>query len=117
MATHDVVSQPAGKVLTATETVVLGDGVAGSVSRWYLWVEEADGDTFDWSIAVKGSPAGSGRTSIAVAYQNLTAPGTDVNAAITAAGQFLIEASGMDIELVCTRTAGTIRVIASPLRG
>ena len=114
---HDVVTQPNGKVLTATETIVLGDAIAGSVSRWYLWVEEADADTFDWSIAVQGKPAESTRTPIAVGYQNLNAPGTDINAAITAVGQFLIEASGMSIQLVCTRTAGTIRLIASPLRG
>ena len=117
MATHDVVSQPDGKVLTATETVVLGDAIAGSVGRWYLWVEEADGDTFDWSLAIQGMPAGSTRTAIAVAYQNCNAPGTDVNAAITAVGQFLIESSGMSIQVVATRTAGTIRLIASPLRG
>lgn len=116
-ATHDVVSQPNGKVLTATETVFLGDAVAGSVGRWYLWVEESDADTFDWSLAVQGKPAGSSRTAIAVAYQNCNAPGTDINAAITAVGQFLIESSGMDIQIVCTRTAGTIRLIAAPLRG
>lgn len=114
---HDAVTQPAGKVLTATATIALGDACPGSVSRWSVWIEEADGDTFDWSIAVQGSHAGSGRTKIAVGFQNQNAPGTDVNAAITAAGNYLIEASGLDIDLVCTRTAGTIRVIASPLRG
>ena len=116
---HDVVTQPDGKVLTATETIVLGDAIPGSVGRWYLWVEEADGDTFDWSLAIQGKPAGSStsRTPIAVAFQNCNAPGTDVNAAITAVGQFLIESSGMSIQVVATRTAGTIRLIAQPLRG
>ena len=51
---HDVVTQPNGKVLTATETIVLGDAIAGSVSRWYLWVEESDADTFDWSSLESG---------------------------------------------------------------
>ena len=116
---HDAVTQPDGKVLTVTETVVLGDAIPGSVGRWYLWVEEADGDTFDWSLAVQGKPAGSStsRTPIDVAYQNMTAPSTDINAPITAAGQFLIESSGMSIQIVATRTLGTIRLKAIPLRG
>ena len=68
-------------------------------------------------ISDKSSLARIDVPAVRAAYIDLRVAELRVLAAKTAVGQFLIEASGMSIQLVCTRTAGTIRLIASPLRG
>lgn len=113
------------KVLTATTTIDLGDADDNTVSRWVVQVQ--DEGSMNWSIAVQGailgshkSPGGGGTalTPTDLEYRNMNT-GTDVSGAtaITAAGKYLIDASGLAVRLVATRTAGSVRITAIPVRG
>ena len=106
-----------GIVLTATETIVLGDVSEGRVSRFILWVEDAG--SANWSIQInKGlTNFSTDRTRIAGAYVNENAVDTQLTAAITTFGIFIIEAMGMSVELVCTRTAGSLRLSCRRVTG
>ena len=115
------------KVLTATETIDLGDADDNTVSRWIIQVQ--DEGSMNFSIAVKGailgsdkvSPQNGGGTALTrtdLEYRNLNT-GTDVSGAtaITAAGKYMIDSSGMAVSLVATRTGGSARITAIPVRG
>lgn len=110
------------RTLAATETLTLGDAQHGTVSRWVVQVQ--DEGSMNVSIAVQGAVAGSDKTGsaaltpTALEYRNINT-GTDVSGAtaITAAGKYLIEATGMTVRLVVTVTGGTVRVVAIPAKG
>ena len=72
------------------------------------------------SIAVQGAIMGAdaGLTPTALEYRNINT-GTDVggSTAITAAGKYMIEASGLTVQLVATVSSGEVRIVATPRRG
>lgn len=106
------------KVYTASEVIELGDAMPGSVSRWHVTI--VDEGSMNISITPEGTAMGSGETKTGVGYVNQTDPSTNINGAstpITAAGHYLIESSGMDIDLDLTVSAGSVRIIAVPVRG
>jgi hypothetical protein len=107
-----------GITLTTTTTVELGDTNIETVSRWLVTVH--DESSMNVSILPKGVARNSGKTKYALGYANTNAPDTNINSgstAITAAGNYLIEASGMDVDLVVTVSGGTVRLMARPVKG
>ena len=106
--------------LTATGTVELKDADNHTVSRWV--VTFADGGTLGAiSILPQGAVALSGVTKGNVGYAVIADPSTNINPGvtpITATGTYIIEASGMDVDLVVgTLAAGTLDIYAIPVRG
>lgn len=111
MANRNEIFGPTGFVLSAGETIVLGDVCEGKVGRVYLYVhDESSMNTL--SITPKGGPANASTsvTKQTLAYVNQNAPDTYSTSAISAVGNYLIEASGMAVDLVCTIASGSARL-------
>lgn len=111
------------EVLAATTTVDLGAASPEYKSRFLVTVEEVTSMTV--SIQPNGAASGSAKsgsgalTKQPIGYVN-AGTGAQVNGAttpITAEGNYLIEASGMDVNLVVTVTGGSARVVVVPVRG
>jgi len=119
MANRDEIFGPSGFVISATETINLGDVCDGKVGRIELGVH--DESSMNISIVPKGGPANAATfTKQNVGYVTALAPDTVINpgtTAITAVGNYLIEASGMAIDLVCTVSGGSARLYARRIVG
>jgi hypothetical protein len=105
------------EILTADAVIDLGDADAGTVSRFLVTVHDESSMTV--SIQPNGAARGTGITKKPVGYTDAGTM-TDVNGEttpITAEGNFLIEASGMDIELDATVAAGSVRIAVTAIRG
>ena len=110
------VTKPGGITLTSTQTIELGNADGNAVSRWI--VRFTDEGSANFSTAIHKGIKGSSVTKVTSGvYYAETDPDTAATAAITTFGIFVIEAMGMDVSLVCTRTAGSMRVEATPVRG
>ena len=110
--------------ISATTTIVLGDASMRDVSRWI--VQFTGSDTPSYSIAVNKrvtriSDDGGAVGGWVAGYYLLDADGTATSGAVsvttTTPTIITIDASGMDVELVCTKTTGTLAVRAVAIRG
>jgi hypothetical protein len=117
--------------LTATTTVVLGDGADGNVASFLVWF--VDEGSANFSMVTKGRPAkalggDTGVTAISathnanIAYKPvatgvLTDPGTTPLVVTTGPAGILIPADGMIVSIVCTRTGGSMSVYWTPMNG
>lgn len=103
----------------ADGTLQLGDAMPGSVARWRVQV--IDEGSWSGSVTPQHTMAGSGETKITgPGYVNLSDPATNIDPSsspITAAGEYLVEASGSDVELDVVVSAGSVTVRAAGLRG
>ena len=119
MANRHQIFTNAGFTISATETVVLGDVCDGKVGRILLGVHDAG--SMNISILPKGAPANADTfTKQNVGYVTALAPDTIISPAvtpITAVGSYLIEASGMAIDLVVTVTGGSAILYARRVVG
>lgn len=119
MANRNSIFGPSGYVIAATETIPLGDVCEGKVGRILLSLH--DESSMSISIVPKGGPANAGTfTKQNVGYVTALAPDTVVDpgsTAITAVGNYLIEASGMAIDIVCTVASGSARLYARRIVG
>lgn len=119
MANRDEIFGKSGYVISATETINLGDVSDGKVGRILLSLH--DESSMSISIVPKGGPANAATfTKQNVGYVTALAPDTVVNPGstpITAVGNYLIEASGMAIDIVCTVSSGSARLYARRVIG
>lgn len=73
--------------------------------------------SFSGSVTIKGGVADGSRTSLAVAYKDMTT-GLNSTAAITGNALVLVDASGIDLTLDCTAyTSGSLGFTARPMIG
>lgn len=107
------------ETFAASGTLELGDAMPGSVSRWRVQV--IDEGSWSGSVTPKHTLVGSGETKVTgPGYVDLSDPSTNIDPSsspITAAGEYLVEASGSDVDLAVVVSAGSVTVRAVALRG
>jgi len=107
--------------ITATTTIPLGNASEGDVSRWI--VQFTGSDTPSYSIAVNKratTPTGVTANSYVAGYYLLDSDGSATSGALvvtTTSKIIQIDAAGCDVQLICTKTTGTLKIDANPIRG
>lgn len=120
MATTNLAPPTFSATLGAADTLVLPAAASGVVGRWIVHVVSS---SFSGSITVKGRLAGSGNTLVAIPYVGRYlngAVGSDASgtAAITDTSLVDIDATGLEVALVCTSyTSGSMDVKAIRVEG
>ena len=102
----------------ATESIILGYGSTGVVSRWIVQVK---GSGWTGTLTAKARAEQSGLASADwknIPYTDRTTGNTVVSGtAISADGLFEFDASGVDIILSHAWTAGTVTLYCHPVVG
>lgn len=108
-------NQPQHFVIYDTTTDVdLVDASEDRVSRWVVGIE--DQGSWTGSVQPQGRVIGSEQGFTNIGYFNFAAM-ADATAAITADANILIDASGLEVRLVVTVSAGSVEIAGKPLIG
>lgn len=106
------------RTFTATETVELGDASLDTVGRMVLHIQ--DGGSWSGSVVVQGRLRGSEltfRTLGLYDLEELAEIAAAAPASITAAGIYMVDCSGMEVQIVVTVSGGSVIIAWEPIRG
>ena len=101
--------------INAVAAHVLGDASDAIVSRWAVQMVSS---SFVGTVIIKGRVTGSAMAFVAIAYVDLADGSTKSASLVDTGGIYLIDASGLDVELDCTAfSSGSLTFSAIPLEG
>lgn len=103
--------------IDSTQTIQLAEAYPGVVSRWVIHVEDGPAGSGNWSVQpTSRGIADSDFTRLNASYYDIVT-GAVATAALTAAGLIAIDASGQDVALAVTVTAGSVDVSIAGVEG